>query len=312
MPAKHIHTRRIVLSVVALCLAVAGALASNIEYRRIMDTYTLAHADPGMVALAGQAGMSRQGKLVFLRTKPQLVSDSEMQADCAQNTTANNKNGFIEQGCYSPPTNRIYIRRMPTDLQKLEATTAAYEMLHPVYISLHHGSQGRTLDAAIEANYTYLHDTKLTAQVANFASTEPGARDLELFSLIGTGYTNLSDDLAQFYAPYFGNRNATVNATHEIDQRFQQYQDQLSQLRSQIDSFGKLAEQAYATSVTHARAGDAAGNDQYYSQYRQYLKQENAAINQYNSVLKNYNALVTEYNGTQPVNQINPAQTQSQ
>ena len=282
------------------------------EIRRYEDWQVLSHADPAMSSLADEAGMSRQGKLVFLKTHPQLVSDSEMQAACSQNTAANNQNGFIEQGCYSPPDNRIYIRRMPTDLQKLEATTAAYEMLHPVYIAIHKTTAAGALDRAIEANYVALHDAKLVAQVANFASTEPGARDLELFSLIGTGYPTLIAGLEAYYAPYFSNRDITVAATQAIDKLFQQSQDQLAALHSQIDSVDKQANQSYDDSVARARAGDAGGNNYYYNQYLQYIKQENGIIGQYNAVLKNYNALVTEYNGTQPVRSISPAQTQSQ
>jgi hypothetical protein len=304
--------RTIAILTVGLCLAAVGYYVVWPEVQRAEDQYILTHADPAMVTLADQAGMSRQGKLVFLRTHPNLVSDTEMQTVCAQNTAANNQNGFIEQGCYAPATNRIYIRRMPSTLQKLEFTTAAYEMLHPVYLKLHHFAHAGTLDAAIEANYVGLHDPKLVAQVANFASTEPGARDLELFSLIGTGYSDLSGGLVRYYAPYFDNRGLTVTATRDIDRRFQQSQDQLAKLKQQIDSFNKLADTAYATSVTQAKAGDASGDNYYYNLYRQYLKQENTAIRQYNEVLKNYNTLAAEYNGTQPVRQITPAQTQLQ
>ncbi len=293
--------------VVLACLAIGGSYAARI----IVDDYTLSHADPAMILLANQAGMSRAGKLVFLRTHPQFVNDSQMQNACAANTAANNSNGFIEQGCYVTDTHRIYLRQMPANLHQLEVSTAAYEMLHPVYISLT-ALHKTAVDQAIEASYDRVKDADLTAQVANFAKTEPGARDLELFSLLATSYTGLSSDLTQYYAPYFDNLGAAVQANNQVKQLFKQSESQLQTIKAQIDEYDRLARNAYAASVVRAHAGDQAGDDYYYSQYRQYLDQENAAINRYNTVLSSYNALVTEYNGSQPVSQINQAPTESQ
>lgn len=276
------------------------------------DNYVLTHADPAIVKLADEAGMSRKGKLVFLRTDPQFVSDTEMQTACAENTAANNSNGFIEQGCYSPGTNRIYLRKMPSNLHSLEVSTASYEMLHPVYISLQHSSKGKTLDQAIEANFTSINDKHLQDQVANFAKTEPDARDLELFSLLGTGYANLTGDLAAYYTPYFDDINKTVSANNQVLQLFQSNQAQLAQLKDSIARYDALANSAYASSVRWANAGSESWDTYYYNLYKQYIAQENTSIDQYNALIVSYNTLVTEYNGSQPVKQINPAATQSQ
>ena len=294
----------------AFLTAVGGAVALAIG--PISDSLTLSHADPAMLTLAQQAGMSRKGELVFLRTLPRLVSDSEMQSVCAGNTAANNSNGFIEQGCYDPSANRIYIRKMPADLQKLEISTAAYEMLHPVYLAMHVSKQGAALDQAIETNYQAISDPQLTAQVANFAKTEPGARDLELFSLLGTGYLNLTDALASYYKPYFANISATVTANKQVEQIFNDDKAKLDTLKSQIEHYASLAGDAYSASVRWARAGSQYWDDYYYNIYRQDVDQQNDAVNQYNQFLVTYNALVTEYNGTQPVQQLNSAQTQTQ
>lgn len=294
-----------------MLLLIGLAIGANYLLRIALDNYTLSHADPAMVALADQAGMSRRGKLVFLRTHPELVNDSAMQAACAENTAANNSNGFIEQGCYVTSTHRIYLRRMPENLHALEISTAAYEMLHPVYISLTRAHEA-TVNRAIDANYGRIKDTDLEAQVANFAKTEPGARDLELFSLLATGYRGLSEDLTHYYAPYFDNLSASIQANDQVKQLFKQSESQLAQVKSQIDYYDKLARDAYGTSVARAHAGDQAGDDYYYDLYRQYLGQENATIDQYNGVLASYNALVTEYNGSQPVSQLNPAKAQAQ
>jgi hypothetical protein len=308
---RSVRWYRVLESAAVSALLISLAAVAAIEVGPLIDSQMLDNADPAMVSLANEAGMSREGTLIFLRTHPRLVSDSEMQTDCAENTAANNSNGFIEQGCYVPATNQIFLRKMPDDLHSMVTATAAYEMLHPVYIALHDSSRAASLDAAIEANFTAINDPDLNNQVGNFAKTEPGARDLELFSLLGTGYSNLTDDLAQFYAPYFDNLSADVAANDQVKQLFQSDEDQLSQMDSQIKDYDTLASDAYATSARWAQAGSQYWDDYYYNQYRQYLDQENNLIDQYNNLLDSYNALVTEYNGTQPVQRINPAQTQS-
>ena len=298
--------------VLGLILAITLGTIGLVELQHFLDWRTVTTADPAMAALADQAGMSQKGRLAFLRTHPQLVSDAQMQAACASNTAANNSNGFIEQGCFVPTENRIYIRKMPTDLHNLEISTAAYEMLHPVYLSLHRSSRAAALDGAIEANFTALHDANLNAQVANFAKTEPGARDLELFSLLATGYSNLSTDLAAYYAPYFDNIGATVSANNHVLQLFRADQAQLNQLQVQIKHYDDLANSTYAASVRWANLGNQAKDDYYYNLYKQYISQENTAVGQYNQLLQVYNALATEYDGTQPVQKIQPTQTATQ
>lgn len=309
--SRHTRWYRLLESVIVSSLLIVIATGGAAMAGPIADKQTLANADPAMVALASEAGMSRQGTLIFLRTQPELVSDDGMRTDCAENTAANNSNGFIEQGCYIPTTNKIYLRRMPDDLHSLVVATASYEMLHPVYLALHATGQRAALDQAIEDNFTAINDTNLNEQVANFAKTEPGARDLELFSLLGTGYETISADLAQYYAPYFDNLSATVAANSHVKQLFNDAQSRLTLLSEQIKHYDALANDSYATSVRWAHAGSQYWDDYYYNQYRDYLAQENDLIDQYNTELDSYNALVTEFNGTQPVQHITPPETQS-
>lgn len=298
--------------VIGIVFTITIVTTGLIVIQRFIDWEVLKGASPTMVSLADEAGMSPKGKLAFLRTHPQFVSDTQMEAACASNTAANNSNGFIEQGCFVPTENRIYIRKMPSDLHNLEISTAAYEMLHPVYLSLHRSSRGSALDAAIESNFAKIHDTNLDAQVANFAKTEPGARDLELFSLLATGYSHISSDLAVYYAPYFDNIGATLAANNQVFQLFKTDQEQLNQLQAQIKRYDSLANAAYGTSVRWAHAGDQSKDDFYYISYKQYIAQENMAVGQYNQLLQVYNALATEYNGIQPVQRIQPTQAISQ
>jgi hypothetical protein len=285
-------------------------LACLFAYQPISDQLTIWTADPTMVNLAQQADMTRQGELLFLRTDPQLVSDSDMETYCASNAAANNSNGFIEQGCYDPQANRIYLREMPSQLSDMEVSTAAYEMLHVVYQNLVHAGDGTALNQAIEDNYTQINDSNLNTQVANFAKTEPGARDEELFSLLGTGYTSISSSLYNYYGSYFTDTSTIVSDNNQVLTTFQSDQSQLNQLQGTIKADTAQANTAYYDSVSWANVGNAYENQRNYNIYTSDFNATNNVIDQYNQLLQQYNTLVTEYNGTQPVAQIQTMQAQ--
>ena len=119
-PRADISDRRRTLTIIA-ALVIVGIV---ILWRPITDQITLASADPKMVQLANDAGMSRKGEVLFLRTKPQLDSDTQILNDCPALAKAINGNGGILQGCYDPVNNRIYLRQMPSNLYNLEVVTA--------------------------------------------------------------------------------------------------------------------------------------------------------------------------------------------
>lgn len=293
-----------IVGVIVLLVIVSGPLS---------DYFTIKNANPTMIKLAQDAGMSRKGELIFLRTSPQLVSDSELAQMCPAAQT--NNNGFIEQGCYvpnqsDPTTGRIYLRQMSSDLYNLEVTTAAYEMLHPVYISLAgSGTSASSLNTTIENNLTALSDNNLTAQVANFAKTEPGAKDLELFSILGTEYSGITTDLASYYSPYINDISSVVSLNNQVAQIFQNDQTQLTQLQSQINTAHNQANIAYADSVSWANVGNQYEDNRNYNIYTQDFTNENNLITQYNQLLDQYNVLVSEYNGQQ-FNADTPIQSQ--
>lgn len=310
-PKKKKSSRAKILffSVVGI-LILLGVLANPIS-----DYLTIAGANPTMVKLAHDASMSREGELVFLRADPQLVSSSQLSQECPAAQT--NNDGFIEQGCYvpnqsDPTTGNIYLLKMPSALYNVEVTTAAYEMLHPVYFSLTQDSgAGSSLNQSIENNFNTLKDANLTAQVGNFAKTEPGARDNELFSILGTEYSDLSSDLAAYYSPYFSNIGTDVSLNNQINQLFQNDQSQLTQLQNTINTDNSDANTAYKDSVGWANEGNEYEDNYNYNIYSQDIDNANSTIDQYNQLLTQYEVLVDQFNG-QPFSQDTPTQTQTQ
>src|SRR5258708_1385286 len=277
----------------------------------ISDHFTIQGASPAMLKLAHDAGMTRQGELIFLRTNPQLVNDTQLAQACPD--AQSNNNGFIEQGCFVPnqsdqTTGRIYIRQTSSDLYNVEVTTAAYEMFHPAYIGITEPSDESALNKSIESNLATLTNDDLQAQIANFAKTEPGAKDLELFSILGTEYGGISSDLAAYYAPYITDLNIDVSLNNQVMQLFQNDENQLKQLQDTINKTDVDANTAYSTSVSWANEGDQYEDDYYYNIYKQDIALENSYVDQYNQLLGQYNVLVDEYNGQQ-FNSDNQVQT---
>lgn len=285
-------------------LVTAGVIAFLALLNPIADQLTIWGADPAMVSLAKQANMTRQGELLFLQQSPKLVDDSQMVSDCGLSVG----NGFTEQGCYLPSSHQIYIRKMPQSFSSLEASTAAYEMLHVAYDNLNQGGQATAFNQAIEANFAAINDQYLNQQVTMFAKAEPGARDDELFSLLATGYSNISPDLSAYVSPYISDTSAVIGYNSQAQQTFTNDENQLTQLKATISTDDKNAQTALYDANSWAYAGNQYEDDRNYNIYVADHNAENAAIDQYNQLLGEYNTLVTEYNGTQPSVQISKRQ----
>jgi hypothetical protein len=315
---------------VVVIIVVCVVLGIVIFWNQLTDWYVIATGNPTIVKLAQEADMTTRGEVLFLQMDPELVSDSDMETDCSSNAAANNSNGFIEQGCYipnqnDPTTGKIYLREMPSDYHNLEVVTAAYELLHPVYASLVQSGQETPLNASIESNFKSNEDSNLDTQVANFAKTEPQARDDELFSLLGTEYPGISSDLLSYYSPYFGDSLETVSTLNsQIFTAYNNDQSQLTQLQTTITNDDNTANQAlsdantaYYDSTTWADVGNQAEDTRNYdiyvqdfNIYKNDIADENDTIDQYNALIDKTNTLITEYTGTQPVNQAQGVQAQ--
>lgn len=273
--------------------------------------FVLRYASPTMIKLATDADMSKKGEILFLRAKPLIANPAQFTSDCT--TAATNKTGTSVLGCYIPSTNRIYLLKMPSDLYDEEVTTAAYEMLHIAYLK-QSGSQLTKLNADIESDYNNLSpkDTDLSGQVTTFAQTEPGARDLELYSILCTEYGDISVSLSSYCSPYFSDSMSSVLADNQyIDSLFQNYQNQLNQINSTITQDENNAKTAYADSVSWAEDGDQYEDNYNYNIYTNDYNSANSAIQQYNSTVGAYNTLVTAITGGQPINQQGSVQQQS-
>lgn len=253
--------------------------------------WTLRRADPAMISLANSAGMNRSGELYLLRTHPQVLSGDAFTSQCPSQD-----NQYVEEGCYLSGQSRIFIRSMPSELSTEETVIAAHEMLHAAYHGLS-DSERSHVDSMLEAAYQQVKTPDLDKRMADYASSEPGARDSELHSILGSEFGNLPSDLEQYYDRYFQNRQDVVEAHNDVEIVFNNYEDSLNSLDARIKNEEATADSLYAKSVYYAKMGDAYYDDYYYNQYSKQIDTVNSDVVAYNSKLNSYNLLIAAYNG---------------
>ena len=292
-----------------------------ILWQPIANWLTISSANPEMVELARNAGMSEKGMLIFLRTNPQLETSEQFSIDCSVEA------GEPELGCYDPNTNRIYILDMPIELYDQKVNTAAHEMLHAVYFGDKEIVLSNIIGPVLENYNSLSNDTTLARRIGAYMEddSDTNTQYIELFSILGTEYSNLSTSLTALYNPYFLDISKTVRANDHIIEIFQSYLDQINQLAALIEQDDINANNAYANAdiaynnhASWAWAGNAHQADYNYSIYEQwldkgnqYIEIENNHINQRNGLIDRYTTLNDALMSGQPISKTQTIQSQS-
>ena len=194
-----------------------------------------------IAAIAQRAELTDQGVFTFYSTQPEINASSEFNGRCGskeQNTAI--------LGCYV--NDRIYLYNV-TDarLNGIKEVTAAHEMLHAVYQRLGDDEKAK-VNQLVEAEYAKLQaDNALSERMAYYARTEPGERDNELQSIIGTEITTVSAELEQHYAKYFSDRSVIVKLYDSYNQTFKQIKEQLDSLTAKLDTLKKEIDEGKVT-----------------------------------------------------------------
>jgi hypothetical protein len=251
---------------------IAAAVIIYLKHTAISDWWFLRNYTPPaqVQQLAAQADMTQTGRNVFYRAAPQIVTQrSEMVSHCSLSD-----NQVAELGCYTSNEHIYLLSITEPALSNEMIVTVAYEMLHPVYEHMS-ASQRKTIDAEMEAIVPQITDQSILGQMHIYAQTEPGARDEELYSILGTEYPDISPALAANYAQYLGNRDQLVAYHLAFEQTYNGLASQITQLGASIA----------ATKAQMARY-QALGE----------ISRYNALVDGVNSQVDLYNAQVNEYN----------------
>lgn len=276
-------------------------LQDFVQYHRYEPTEMIA-------SFVGDTGMSDHGKFLFYASQPMLSDATSFNQQCEKHETTS-----AILGCYNG--RYIYIYNVDNErLDGIRATTAAHEMLHAAYIRLDANERER-VDTLLEAEYAKLkNDKELAERMDFYARTQPGDRDNELHSIIGTEITTISDDLEEYYRRYFSDRGKVVaqhERYHSVFVELRKRADVLKQQIARLSSTINTQRSAYTRETSalsraiddfnrRADQGDFETQAQF-SYERQLLLAQTAEVDTLriaiNNAIQKYNRLVVELDG---------------
>ncbi len=219
-------------------LSTLGIIAAFIwlffNYQQIIDTLVVANFKPsqGVAEISNQIQFTQKGRMLFMAGQPQLDERKNFNNHCEKKSEQT-----VVLGCYIGPQ-RIYIYNV-TDprLSGVRQVTAAHEMLHAAYERLSYGEKKR-VNKLVESAVTEVEKTEsdLAARLKVYDQTEPGERDNELHSILGTEAAVLPAELEQYYKQYFINRSIVTNFADQYDKVFEEVKNQQDRLIAELDS----------------------------------------------------------------------------
>ena len=187
--------------------------------------------DQEVKALVTDSGMSEKGEFHFYSSYPKITDAEEFNSACQRQERSS-----PILGCYVPKTNRIFIYNVDNqDLKGIKEVTAAHEMLHVAYSRLSQRERD-WLEPRLEAAYSRLANDKLRTRMDYYAKAEPGEKLNELHSILPTEYADLGQELNDYYAKYFDNRQAAIKLYSDYSQVFYELEDEARGLESKLES----------------------------------------------------------------------------
>ena len=305
---RQLSKRRIgslLASVVFFVAVIVAAL--NVQY--IQDRALYHQYDPtsAVASLATDAGMSDHGTFLFYVSHPALQDAQTFNQQCEKR-----ENSTAILGCYDG--HRIYIYDI-TDprLEGVRPTTAAHEMLHAAYRRLSAADKA-SVNALLDDEYEKFKDNEeLAGRMAFYARTQPGERENELHSIIGTEIRDISPELEKHYSRYFSDRTKVVAQHEQYHSVFEGLRTKSEALNKKIDQLEEdIKNQTAAYTPQSSEVGDAIANFNARAQQGEFTSQ--SAFNQerqalmarsselegmrvdINQAISEYNALIAEVN----------------
>jgi hypothetical protein len=228
------------LVVILISCIAAYLLVANKQF--VLDQVSAWQYKPSseVAAFADRTTMTDLGRFYFYASRPAVEGAQDFNTDCSkqeQNTAI--------LGCYDG--RNIYVYNVTnTQLDGIREVTAAHEMLHAAYDRMSKTERAQ-IDTLVEAEYVKLQDDKDFAErMAFYARTEPGERDNELHSVIGTEVSNLSPELEAHYKKYFADRAKIVSLHERYASVFTSLQTKSNELSDQLTALGNDIEASTA------------------------------------------------------------------
>jgi hypothetical protein len=248
-----------IATIVVVFISIAATLFLVVNRQSVIDHIAVWQYKPSaeVATFADRVDLSEAGKFLFYASQPSLEGTQAFNAKCSrlERTTA-------VLGCYDGRIIYVYDVPNPT-LDGIREVTAAHEMLHAAYQRLS-GGDLKKVNALVEAEYEKLrNNAEFAERMAFYARTEPGERDNELHSIIGTEVASISPDLEAYYKTYFDDRSKVVALHTHYASIFASLQVRSDELSSQMTVLADAIEQeskAYNGNVNQLNTDIAAFN----------------------------------------------------
>lgn len=230
------RSHRLALFIVIFSIAAALLLVINRQY--VVDQLTVWQYQPNadIVALADRSTMNEKGKFLFYASHPTLEAATDFNDKCDRK-----EQSTAILGCYTG--RNIYIYNVTDEkLDGIREVTAAHEMLHAAYDRLSDDEKSK-INKLLDAEHEKLkNDKRLAERMAFYARTEPGERENELHSVIGTEVASISPELEKYYGQYFDNRGNLVALHNKYESVFTSLQERGEALADQLTELGDTIE----------------------------------------------------------------------
>lgn len=235
--------------ILATLVFVIASLLVLVNRQNVVDQLSVWQYQPSgeITQLADRAGMNDTGKFYFYASHPAIESAQPFNSHCNRKETST-----AILGCYDG--RYIYLYNVTdTRLDGVEEVTAAHETLHAIYARLSDADK-QYVNGLLEAEYATLKSNKdFASRMAFYAQTEPGERDNELHSIIGTEIGSLTPQLEDYYKKYFTDRSKVVALNDKYSSVFTQLQTEGNALSGQLTQLGNTIQtqtQVYNTTVS--------------------------------------------------------------
>ncbi|MEP7204676.1 MAG: hypothetical protein ABI716_00590 [Candidatus Saccharibacteria bacterium] len=273
---NHSRVGSIIGVVVSLSLlALSGWVVLNRQ--AVFDQWSLSQYQPPaeVATIADRTALSDKGKFYFYTSQPEVDSAAKFNTDCQRQEA---QSAIL--GCYTG--GRIYIYDVTNpQLAGIKEVTAAHEMLHAAWDRMSPTEQ-KSVGLLLEAEYATLNSPDLNARLAYYQRAEPGKRDNELHSIIGTEAASLSPQLEAHYSQYFTDRSKVVALHNSYQQVFDGISAQSEALLTELNS---LASDIKASAIEYnAESASVSQESQALKDSASRLdRTSSVAINQYNA-----------------------------
>lgn len=301
-PSQRLNSRGsaagLVILVIALCLAAVALI-----YRQTIVDHVIAwqfQPGPGVMQLADQSSMNNNGRFIYRSSQPQIDGRESFNSVCT-----NKDAQAAVLGCYV--NNRIYIFGVTDSrLKGIKTVTAAHEMLHAAYARLS-TSQRTKVNSMVEAAYQKVkNQDNLKARMAIYAKTEPGERDNELHSVLGTEVAGLPSDLETYYGQYFSDRGQVVAVYTTYQSVFTRLQNQADTIRAQMTQLQGTIESSsasYTSAISSVNSDiqsfNTRANNGGFSSQSEFVSERNdlaARVNALEGQRTSINQMIDQYN----------------